>query len=100
MATLITATKAEAAKQLCKLFFGFYPIINYYDTYVEISFTNDQQVIIRKWIEKQIGNVESMKGDFRVKVLPVLLPLLIKKGFPLFSGLLATGFFFGKRNKK
>lgn len=77
MASLATSAKAKLLGGVIKQIFGFSPQIVYHETYAEIIFTKDQEKVMTVWIEKQMERKEP--GDIHLNLLPILLPVIIKK---------------------
>jgi hypothetical protein len=98
MADLNLTLKTAAVKAIFVQIFGFEPVTNLTDTYAEFSFTPEQQVVLRNWMDKQLA---SQPGELRFNLAPVLTPWIIKKALPYVAAAVGTGYAIGnRRNKK
>ena len=95
MAGIITMAKAEAIKFGFSKVFNFTPKIVYTDDYAEIILDNNQQGIVRSWIENQMNKKPVTKSDIKIDVLPIIIPIAAKKAFPFVIGTAITGFLLG-----
>jgi hypothetical protein len=94
MADLNLTLKASAVKAVIEQVFGFTPVVNMTENYVEFSFTPEQQIVLRAWLDKQLV---SPPGELRFNLSPVLTPWIIKKALPYLAAAAGTGFVVGRR---
>lgn len=100
MADSNTIVKANALSEVLKFAFGEEPTIEYYDTYAKIYYQPDRLKKVQKKLEDMVSRFGSSASDIRFEFLPLITPLLIKKGFPLAVTVFSTGFLIGKRKRK
>lgn len=99
MAGTVTILKAEAISLGIQKVFGFTPVIQYAADYATIVLTKQQEETVRQWIYKQMEKKDVAKSDIRFNLSSVLLPVILKKGFPYMAGIFASGMIIGRKTK-
>jgi len=99
MANAQSIVKAKALSEVLKFVFGEEPTIEYYDDFVRIYYQPDRLKIVQKTLEGMISRFGASTSDIRFEFLPLITPILIKKGFPLAMTIFSTGFLIGRKRK-
>jgi hypothetical protein len=89
----ITQVKAQVMQVFITQFTGEPAVLIQRENSIKIVLNDRQKQIIRDFIEKQM-NVKT-KPDIEIDVLGILMPLIIKKMWPMFIGeaaLIVTAF--------
>ena len=85
MAQDITILKTELFATAIQKLTGERPAVNYFPNYSEIYFSKNQAKKIQEMIEKE------KESDIRIKFMPVIIPIAIKKLLPYGIGLFIAG---------
>ncbi len=85
--------KVDMIVNAINIYFGFRPEVKEYEDHTMISFTPSQRLQLQQWIE---GQLSAAPGEIRFNILPVVLPLILKKSLPWLAGAAGTGFIVGK----
>lgn len=98
MANLVTSAKVEGVSLALAQILGSTPNTQLYDSYGKISFTPEQTTKLQNMIDSAMVN----KGDDDVQIdlIPVVLPILLKKIVPVALGVLIVGYILGRRHGK
>lgn len=99
MAALQTVVKTKALVEVLKQVFGEDPTVEYHDTYTRVYYEPDRLKRVQKKLESmsvKLGEPSDVQFDF----LPLITPLVIKKGFPVAAGIFSAGFMVGKLRGK
>jgi len=80
----ITQVKAQLMQAFITQFTGEPAVLIQRENSIKIVLNEKQKLIIRDFVEKQM-NVKS-RPDIEIDVIGILMPLIVKKMWPLFIG--------------
>lgn len=88
---LQTRLQAEGIALAIKTATGKAPLVQYYsDGHVEIYFKEADIKFLREYLETALSKKPS--ADIRLNALPILLPVVLKRVYPLIIGLVLAGY--------
>jgi len=93
MASLQAAAKAQAIALAIERATGERPTISYGPSRASLTWTPDQRVRLRGFMEAQISG---KPGDVEIETASIVMPYVYKRAIPYLAGALALGFVAGR----